>query len=183
MISLNKGFLAKRTMKEFLFLFFYVLFYTAIFAQEPAERPTISDRNPNNKLLNYNMDIPKGINGEQFIHGIAYIPIAENFALRLERLYTKFGTEEQVSAGVALKYFLREDFYLITGAEQQYNLQGITGKPQMEMTRLNFGVGQQVKPNLLLEVGYKPRLGPPPITGLQGPIINSLNSFFLKAKF
>ena len=95
------------------------------------------------------MDIAKGVNGEQDIHGIADLPVAENFALRLERLYTKFGTEEQVSAGVALKYFIREDLYLITGAEQQFNIQGGTGKPQMEMTRLNFGVGQQVQPNLL----------------------------------
>lgn len=170
-------------MKRLLLFTLSVLLYATIFGQETSEKSTISDRNSGNRILQFKMDMPKGVNGEQFVSGTADIPLMTDLAVRLERFYTRFGDKEQVSAGLAFKYFLTEKTYLITGAEIQYNLQSAPGNTQRSMSRLNIGIGQEVRPNLFLELGYKPRIGVPNPTTVQGPIMNSQNSFFLKARF
>jgi len=170
-------------MKRLLFFSVTLLVYCTLTGQDSSEKSTISDRNSGNRLLQFNMDMPKGVNGEQFVSGTSDLPLMTDLAVRLERFYSKLGDQEQVSAGLAFKYFLTEETFLITGGEIQYNLQNTPGTNQRVMTRLNFGVGQEVKPNLFLELGYKPSIGAPNPTAIQGPIINSQNSFFLKAKF
>ncbi len=99
----------KKTMKQFLLFSLFLLSYAAIIAQEPDKIPAILERYTNKKLLNYNMDMPINVNGEQF----------KAFALRLERFYNKFGGIEELSFAVLLKYFLLEDLYLLLIAEQQ----------------------------------------------------------------
>ncbi|MFD0797783.1 hypothetical protein ACFQZJ_09950 [Maribacter chungangensis] len=41
-----------------------ILCWTMSFAQVPIEQRNIPDKNPGNRLLQYNMDMPKGVNGE-----------------------------------------------------------------------------------------------------------------------
>ncbi|MFD0797784.1 hypothetical protein ACFQZJ_09955 [Maribacter chungangensis] len=84
---------------------------------------------------------------------------------------------------MAFKYFIGDDVYTISGAEVEYNLQSGLAPKNKVMTRLNFGVGHEVKPNLFLELGYKPGIGTASPNVLQGPVFNSRNSFSLKAKF
>lgn len=170
-------------MKRMLLFSWIVLFWTYSIAQEPKEKRNISDTSSGNILLQYNMDIAKGVNDEQFVSGTSDIPILKDVSVRLERFYTRFGTQEQVTAGIASKYFIKKDLYTMSGAEVQYNLLSGTVPTDRVMTRLNFGVGHEVKPNLFIELGYKPGIGTATPTVLPGPIFNSQNSFSLKAKF
>jgi hypothetical protein len=129
------------------------------------------------------MDIPFGVNWEQFANGVADFPVTKDLAVRMERFYTKFGDQEQINAGLALKYFINKKFYLITGAEIQYDIIEIKGAPQRELTRFNFGMGYNLKPNLILELGYKPMIGSPNSAVLQNIISNRKSMFFLNARF
>lgn len=129
------------------------------------------------------MDMQIGVNGEQFVHGVADFPISKDLVVRMERFYSKFGDQEQFNAGFALKYFINKKLYLITGAEIQYDIIEIKGAPQREFTRFNFGKGYILKPNLMIELGYKPRIGLPNSVVLQNVISNRKSTFFLKARF
>ncbi len=170
-------------MKQSLLLFFTILTCTTILAQIPSEKPKSSDKITNNRLLQYNMDMPVGVNSEQFVHGIADFPISKDLAVRLERFYTKFGNQEQLKGGFAFKYFLNKKSYLITGLENQYIINGSTGAPKKELTRLNLGIGHNVKPNLLIELGYKPMIGSPNPAVSETIISNRGGSFSFKTRF
>ena len=125
-----------------------------------------------------------GVNAEQFAHGLVDIPMTKDMAVRLERFYTKFGDQEQLSAGLAIKYFLNEEFYLITGGEIQYDINtNNAGFPQRELMRLNFGMGYKSERNLRIELGYKPMIGAPNSDVLENIISNRESTFFLKARF
>lgn len=170
-------------MRQILLFSLIVLCLTMSFAQVPVEQRNIPGLNPGNRLLQYNMDMPKGVNGEQFLSGTVDIPILKDIAVRLERFYSRFGTQEQVTAGAALKYFVTPNLYTISGTEVQYNLGSTVSPAAKTNTRLNFGIGHEVKPNLFLELGYRPGLGTASPTVLKGPVIKRRNTFSLKAKF
>ncbi|MFS4415249.1 hypothetical protein [Maribacter sp. 2307ULW6-5] len=152
-------------------------------AQSPSEKPTISERNPGNRLLQFNMDMPKGVNDEQFVSGTADFPMMTNLALRLERSYFKAGALEQVGVGLAAKYFFDPKTYLFVGGEIHQVL-GITpGGTQKPMMNLNVGLGKEVKSNLFLELQYKPGLGVPSPTAVPGTFKNKHNALNFKARF
>lgn len=172
-------------MKQFLLSGFGILMCTIMLAQEKrVEKPVVPDSNYNSQILQYKTDFPIGVNAEQFAHGLVDIPMNKNMAVRLERFYTKFGDQEQLSAGFAIKYFLNKEFYLIMGGEIQYDIDENTGgTPQRELTRMNFGMGYKSERNLRIELGYKPMIGTPNSDVLENIISNRESTFFLKARF
>ncbi|MBS9463247.1 hypothetical protein KIM67_12585 [Flagellimonas sp. 389] len=172
-------------MKQLLLSGLGILMCTTMLAQkEGVEKPTAPDRNYNNQILQYNMDFPIGVNAEQFAHGLVDIPMTKDMAVRVERFYTKFGDQEQLSAGFAIKYFLNKELYLITGSEIQYDINtNNAGFPQRELMRTNFGMGYKSEGNLRIELGYKPMIGTPNSDVLENIISNRESTFFLKARF
>lgn len=171
-------------MKQLLFFSLIIVFCTSVLAQKKSvENPVVSDLNANNQTIQYRMDAPLGVNAEQAVHGFVDLPLTKNGAFRMERSYTKFGNQEQLNAGFAIKYFIGKKSYLIGGGEIQYDINPNTGAPQRELTRLGVGVGFLLDPNIMLELGYKPVIGKANSDVLENVISNRKSTFFLRARF
>ncbi|WP_350284388.1 hypothetical protein [uncultured Croceitalea sp.] len=171
-------------MKLFLFFSLIILCCTKLQAQKKSvEKPVISDLNSNNQIIQYRMDAPLGVNAEQSVYGLVDFPMTKKGAFRMERSYTKFGNQEQLNAGLAIKYFMGKKYYLIGGGEIQYDINSNTGTPQRELMRLGVGVGYTLDPNIILELGYKPVIGKANSEVLENVISNRKSTFFLRARF
>ena len=72
--------------------------------------------------------------------------------------------------------------YLFAGTQVQYDINQNSGSSELLRVNLNFGVGYEVNPNFLLELGYHPLIGKPK-TNLNASPQSKQNSFSFRAKF
>ncbi|WP_340065841.1 hypothetical protein [Ascidiimonas aurantiaca] len=80
-----------------------------------------------------------------------------------------------------MKYFISEKLYLINGTEIQFDVNDKTGTPQRELMRVSFSMGYRVDSDLLIELGYKPRIGSPNLSVSESILSIRESTFFLKA--
>ncbi len=168
-------------MKQFLGLFL-VLLAINVSAQEFIEKQPTLENSFNPRLAQYRIDYPMGINGETFFNGAADYKISKKLHIQLENFYAKFGTHEQVRSSVLFKWYVKEKLYLFAGAETEYDIDQITGEPELLRVNLNLGVGYEVKPNFLLELGYHPEISSPKFDAFGRPL-RKQNSFSFRARF
>lgn len=160
---------------------FYLAFSTAVLGQTPGVSPVESPSTSNNRLLQTNMDMPLGVGGEQYLHGLVDMPLTTKTAIRMERFYTRFGNQEHLIAGAALKYFWNRNLYSLLGAGARFDLSRQADGSQGPMTRLNFGMGYHLKPKVFMEMGYKPSLSAP--SNFNNGFSTRRNTLYINARF
>lgn len=165
-----------------LLLYFLVIMPIAIFGQDPVEKsPTNKDFVTDTGLTFYGMSYPEGVNGEISKNLSINYQASDRLHLQLQHFYEKFGTQERVNTSFLFKYYLNRKLYLFAGPENEYGFDNVTGEPELIRMNLNIGVGYQVNPDLLLELGYHRQLNAPPSEIYLTPARQ--NTFSLRASF
>lgn len=169
-------------MKQLLFLCFYIFFAPISIGQEHQEAPPLTNTNLNARLSQYRIDYPIGVNGETFFNGAAEYQISRKLSAQLESFYAKFGTHEQINSNISFKWYVQETLYLFAGTETQYDRNQVTGELELLRVNLNLGVGYEVNPDVLLELGYHPQISNPKTDSFGRPL-SKQNSFSLRTRF
>ncbi len=144
-------------MKSFLIFSFSFLFSMNIWSQESEFLlPRSLDVTP--RLSVDGMQYPVGVNGEVFKSLYLDYRVSEKYHIGLEYFYYKFGTHEGSDVSLLFKWYVKKNLYLYAGPELQYDINQITGEHELMRVNLNLGVGYEVNPNLLLELGYHPQI-------------------------
>lgn len=126
---------------------------------------------------------PVGVNGEVYKNLRMEYRVSERLQIQLQHFYDKFGTHEQTGSSLLLKWYVKRKLYLFAGPESQYDINQFTGEHELMQTNLNIGIGYEVNPSLLLELGYHSRTNSNKATiGNFGRPVNP-NSFSLRASF
>ncbi|UII79512.1 hypothetical protein [Flagellimonas sp. CMM7] len=166
-----------------LFVFLFVSLYSLLaIGQQGVEVP---DTNAN-VLPRFTIDgigYPVGVNDEIYKRLTMEYRISEKLQIQLQHFYDKFGTHEQTGSSLLLKWYVKKKLYLIAGGEAQYDINQFTGQHELMQTNLNIGMGYEVNPNLLLELGFRSRTNSKKATiGNFGRPVNP-NAFSLRASF
>lgn len=169
-------------MKQLLFLFVCIFFAVSAIGQKYNESPPPKDSILGAPILQYRIDYPIGVNGETFFNGRMEYKISEKLTSQLESFYAKFGTHEEIGSSFSFKWYVQKKMYLFAGTQVQYDLNQNSGSSELLRVNLNFGVGYEVNPNFLLELGYHPLIGKPK-TNLNASPQSKQNSFSFRAKF
>jgi hypothetical protein len=169
-------------MKRLVVFLYACLFSIAAFSQKGIESP---DNNAN-ILPRFTIDgigYPAGVNGEVYKNLRMEYRISERLQIQLQHFYDKFGTHEQTGSSLLLKWYVKKKLYLYAGPEAQYDINQVTGKHELMQTNLNIGVGYEVNPSLLLELGYHSRTNSAKaaVGSFARPV--NPNSFSLRASF
>lgn len=150
--------------------------------QDLIEKPPISnDLNAKTGLTIEGMSYPVGVNGEVFKSLYVNYQISDRLHVQLQHFYEKFGIHERTNSSFLLKYQVNKKLYLFAGPETEYDIDQITGELELMRVNLNIGVGYEVNPNLLLELGYHPQISAPQIGVNNTPA--KQNAFSLRARF
>jgi len=160
--------------------FLIILFWVSnIIAQEFVEIPPI-DTEP--KLSLYAHSYPIGVNDEVFKNFRLDYMVSDKLGVQLQHFYSKFGTQEGTNTSFLFKWYLKKRLYLFAGPETEYGTNQATGELELLRVNLNFGVGYEVNPNMLLELGIHPGISPS-ATDAFGRKQGKQNSFSLRASF
>lgn len=168
-------------MRDFLILFFCGLCSLLTVSQEYVEDP-VNDLNAANRFSQFRIEHPLGVNGEAFYNGAAEYQLFGSLGARLENFYSRFGTHEQFNTSVLFKWYVSDKLNFYGGPETEYGTNELTGETELLRVNLNLGVGYEVQPDFLLELGYHPEIGKPN-EDLWGRQPKKQNSFSLRARF
>ena len=168
-------------MRQLLTFFFTSLLAINVSGQEFSEAPQVMDEDSNQRLSQHRY-YSTGVNGEEFLNGGVNYQISKKLRIQLEVFYAKFGTHEQFTPSLVLKRGFNEKGYFFAGTESEYDINQVTGKFELVRVNLNVGLGYEVKPDLLLELGYHPEISSPKVDPFGRPL-RKQNSFSLRAQF
>lgn len=158
------------------------IFFITSNGQALQETPPLSDKPFSNRLSQYRIVYPVGLNGDTFYNGALEYQLSNKLAVQIEKFYAKFGTVEQFNVSVSFRWDVTERLNIFAGLEQQYETNLATGTSQLMRVNLNFGVGYHLKEDVLLELGYHQQISKPK-TDAFGRLIPKQNSFSLRAKW
>lgn len=169
-------------MRHFYLLSLLIAFPIFINGQEPIEKIQDSaDINADTKLTFYGMGYPMGVNDEVAKSLYINYQVADKLHIQLQHFYEKFGTIERAKTSFLFRYDINKKLHLFAGPENEYGFDNVTGKPEIIRINLNIGVGYEVNPNLLLELGYHRQLNAAPSKVYLTPARQ--NTFSLRARF
>lgn len=107
------------------------------------------------------ISFPKGMNGEEYRQfGLSY-PISQKLTAQVGGIYDKNISSELINSSFMFKWYVKEKLYLFAGLENVYETNIFTDGQYIIRTNFNFGVGYDVNPNFLLELGYHQQINQP----------------------
>lgn len=168
-------------MRDLLIFFFCGLSSMLTAGQEYSEEP-VNDSNAGSRNFQFRIESPVGVNGEAFHNGAAEFRILSSLGARLENFYARFGTHEQFHTAFLFKWYVSDKLNFYGGRETEYGTNELTGERELLRVNLNLGVGYEVQPDFLLELGYHPEVVKPD-EDLLGNQPKKQNSFSLRARF
>lgn len=163
-------------------LFFLVAFicFVEIHGQGLFETPSKKSLPP--KLTLYGLVYPIGVNGESFKTLLADYRVTDKFGIQLQHFYSRYGMFEGFRTSYLLKWYVRERLYLFAGPETDHETNPITGDLELLRVNLNIGLGYEVSPTALLQLGIHPEMGPP-VWDNFGRKLPRQNTISLRANF
>ncbi|MBM1104711.1 hypothetical protein JQC67_01050 [Aurantibacter crassamenti] len=166
-------------MKTTIVYLLFMLFSLNVIGQENIEEQN-NVLIPQQKLSSSGINYPQGVNGEVFKSFKVNYQFSEKMQLQLQHFYEKYGTHEQTISSFMLKWYIKNNLYLFSGPEATFDINQETGEFESMGGNLFGGVGYEVNPNLLLELGYRART----FNNTKESFGNiSPNSFILRASF
>lgn len=167
-------------MREFLAFLFFALFSLSAIGQEYREKlnPDLKD---NPRLSLSGLSYPVGMNGEVFKSFKIDYQASERLQVQLQHFYEKYGTHESTRTSFIFKYYIKKNFYFFAGPEFEYGTNQVTGEYAPMRVNLNIGLGYEVNPNLLLELGYHTQINNTKTETFRNPA--KPNTFSLRASF
>lgn len=172
--------ISHKILRLIFFLILFGLLMPKSLAQSLLESPPVMANKP--RLSLYAHSYPMGLNDENFKNFRLDYGLTDKLGLQLQYFYSKYGTYEGVNTSLLFKWYVKKNLYLFAGPEVEFGTNQATGQFEPLRVNLNFGVGYEVNPDMLLELGIHPEIGPP-ATDAYGRSLGRQNSFSLRASF
>ena len=153
-----------------------------LFSQGGMEALPDADSNPS-KLSLYSISYPEGLHGQLYKNFRLNYVVSDSFEAQLQAFYDSFGTRSNAKSSAILKVRVTKKSYLFAGPEAEYGTNPVSGESELLRVNLNLGVGYEVNPDFLLELGYHPELGNPRNNDNTSQSQGKQNTFSLRASF
>ncbi|MCM4169208.1 hypothetical protein KCTC52924_00730 [Arenibacter antarcticus] len=140
-------------MKEYLVYLFFVMFSLSGVSQEFIEKSGIELKS-SQRLSFSGLSYPEGVNGEVFKNLKIDYKISERLMVQLQHFYEKFGSHEETNSSFLAKWKVKKNLHFYVGPESKFQIKQVTGEHELMRVNLNVGLGYEVNPSLLLELGY-----------------------------
>ncbi len=167
-------------MREFLACLFFALFSLSAYSQKYIEKWD-NDLKTDPRLSFSGIRYPLGVNGEVSKNLKIDYQISERLDVQSQHFYEKFGTHERASSSFLVKWYIKKNLYFFAGPESEFDINQETGKYELMRVNLSVGLGYEVSPKLLIELGYHAQTNKPTIETLGNPA--KPNTFSLRASF